>query len=82
MEHLGEEAHLRGLVGVVLGELEDELEGPSLPGGIVRAEDDGLPHHDVVVHGGARDAAGRVVLEPAREGDVMGWGRGEEGKFL
>eukprot|EP00568_Trieres_chinensis_P018894 CAMPEP_0183329492 /NCGR_PEP_ID=MMETSP0160_2-20130417/84822_1 /TAXON_ID=2839 ORGANISM="Odontella Sinensis, Strain Grunow 1884" /NCGR_SAMPLE_ID=MMETSP0160_2 /ASSEMBLY_ACC=CAM_ASM_000250 /LENGTH=89 /DNA_ID=CAMNT_0025497683 /DNA_START=1303 /DNA_END=1572 /DNA_ORIENTATION=- len=65
MEHLGQEADLGGLVRVVLGELEHELERAALPGGVVRAEDDGLPKHDVGVHGGAGDAAGGVILEPA-----------------
>ena len=79
VEHLGEEADVGGLVGVVLGEFQDELERPALPRGVVGAEDDGLPHHDVVVHRRSGDARGRIILEAGRDGGDRG-GRKGKGK--
>ncbi|EJK48178.1 hypothetical protein THAOC_33053 [Thalassiosira oceanica] len=65
VEHLRQEPHGGSLVGVVLRELEGQFERPALPRRVVRAEDDRLPHHDRVGHGGARHARGRVILETA-----------------
>ncbi|KAL7533873.1 hypothetical protein ACHAWF_004648 [Thalassiosira exigua] len=80
VEHLRQEADRGGLVGVVFGELQDELEGPALPGGVVGAEDDGLPEHDVGVHGGAGDAGGGVVLEAAEVAEEAAAGGGAHGR--
>ena len=63
VEHFGEEPDVRGLVGVVLGELQDQLERSALPRGVVGAEDDGLPHHNVVVHRCAGNSRGGIILE-------------------
>jgi hypothetical protein len=46
------------LVGVVLGELEEELEGAPLPGRVVRPEDHRLPHHDLRVVVASRGGLG------------------------
>ena len=63
MEHLGEELDDRRLVGILLAELHGELEGAVLEGGVVRPEDDGVPHHDVVLARSAGDAGRRVFLQ-------------------
>ena len=79
VEHFGEESDVRGLVGVVLGELQDQLERSALPRGVVGTEDDGLPHHNVVVHRCAGDSRGGIILE-AGGWVVGGGGEGREGK--
>ena len=63
VEHFGQEADVGGLVGVVLGEFQDQLERAALPRGVVGAEDDGLPHHNVVVHRCAGNARGGIILQ-------------------
>jgi len=79
MEHFGEESDLRGFVGVVFGEFEDEFEGAAFPGGVVGSEDDGLPEHNVGVHGGSGDSAGGIVLEPSEISQQATSGTGTHG---
>jgi len=79
MEHLRQESDLRCLVGIIFGEFEYQLEGPAFPGGVVRSEDDGLPEHDVGVHGGAGDAGGGIVLEAAEVAEETAAGAGRHG---
>lgn len=71
VEHFGQEADVGGLVGVVLGEFQDQLERAALPRGVVGAEDDGLPHHNVVVHRCAGNARGGIILQA---GECVGVG--------
>ena len=63
VEHLGDESDFRRLVRILLTGLQRESEGASLPHGFLRAEDDRLPHHDIVLRRGAGDARWRVVLQ-------------------
>jgi len=63
MEHLRQKSNLRRLVGVVFREFQHEFEGSTLPRRVVGTEDDGLPHHDVRVHGSARYARRRIILQ-------------------
>ena len=70
MEHAGDKLDDRGLVGVLLGELEGDLEGAALPRGVLGAKDDAVPAEDVVLLGRGADARGRVghqALEVAHQ---------------
>lgn len=51
MEHLRREAHLGRLVRVLLREVERELEGAVLPNGVLGADYNCRPSHDVVLVG-------------------------------
>eukprot|EP00302_Diacronema_sp_CCMP2436_P053959 CAMPEP_0180065450 /NCGR_PEP_ID=MMETSP0985-20121206/8752_1 /TAXON_ID=483367 /ORGANISM="non described non described, Strain CCMP 2436" /LENGTH=149 /DNA_ID=CAMNT_0021995881 /DNA_START=748 /DNA_END=1197 /DNA_ORIENTATION=+ len=64
VEELRHELDRRRLVRVVLRELELQAEGAVLPRRVVRAKDDGVPLHDVVILGRAADALRWVVLQP------------------
>lgn len=44
--HASEEADRRRLVGVVLGELQEELESAPFPRSVVRSEDNRLPESE------------------------------------
>ncbi len=68
MEHLGEELDDGRLVRVLLGELHSELEGAVLERGVVGAEDDGVPHHDVVLAWRSRHAGRRILLQREKKG--------------
>ena len=63
VKHFRDEFDHGRLVGVLLAELEGQLEGAVLEGGVVGPEDDGVPQHDVVLPGRAGHARGRVLLE-------------------
>ena len=70
MEHAGDKLDDRRLVGVLLGELEGDLEGAALPRGVLGAKDDAVPAEDVVLLGRGADARGRVghqALEVAHQ---------------
>jgi hypothetical protein len=67
VEHFGQKTDLGCLVGVVFGKFEYKFEGTTFPGGVIWSEDDGLPEHDVCVHGCSGDSAGRIILEPRHE---------------
>ena len=66
VEYSGNELDVRGLGGVGLVKGQEELEGPVLKGGLLRAKDDGVPDHDIVRAWGPRDTLGRVGLEPLK----------------
>lgn len=55
MEHLGSEVDLRGLVGVLVGELEGEVESPFFPDGVFWADHDCGPAHDIGLIGTGDD---------------------------
>lgn len=71
LKHFGQESDLRRLVGIIFREFKDQFECASFPRGIVRAKDDSLPHHNVGVHGGARDSSGRIILESTKEEKML-----------
>ncbi len=79
VKHLGEELDDGRLVGVLLAELHGELEGPVLEGGVVRAEDDGVPQHDVVLARGARHPRGGVLLQALEVAHQSAAGGGRHG---
>ena len=76
MKDFRNEPNLRSFVGVILAELKNELERSPFPRGFVRAEDDGLPEHDVAVGGGAGYAGGGVVLEATEVAEEAAAGGG------
>jgi len=76
MEHLRQEADLRRLVRIIFREFQHEFERSAFPWRIVGSEDDGLPEHDVGVHGCAGDAAGGVVLEATEVAEETAAGAG------
>lgn len=55
MEHLGHEGHIGGLCGVILGELELQLENPARPGGALGSFDQCFPFEQVILLGGRID---------------------------
>ena len=61
MEHAGDELHHRGLVGVLLRELESELEGATLPWSVLRAEDHTVPVENIILIGSAANSGRRIV---------------------
>lgn len=51
VKHFRHELHDRSLVGVLFRELENQLEGSAVPRRVLRAEDHGVPAHDVLRDG-------------------------------
>jgi len=64
VEHFGDELHGGGPVRIRFGELQDQAEGPALPGRVIRSKNTRLPREDIVVEGCTRHAARGVMLEP------------------
>ena len=64
MEHFGNESNGRRFVGVLFRELERQLERAVLERRVMRAENDRVPDHDVVVGRGTGHATGRILLQP------------------
>lgn len=88
MEHFRDKTNNWRLIGVVFCKLQCQLESTSIPGRVVRPEDDSVPEHDVIVLGSATDAGRRIMLEAfevshqalaggGRHG--YGYGDGEQG---